>query len=443
MSFALSILDTDLAWIHKTFPGYPVFTFFVKALYTVTGSLSSAFAATGGLSVYIIILFSCRILRIPLISLEGVLLAFIIFVNPFIWLMSNRFMPDLLGTATALAIFHFFVTGDFKPGNVRFGWLAIGLLAGIKLSYLPLIIIPAAFALFNRNWISSLWLIFGILIWLLPLILMAGPDGFTELLSFETKAPFTDFSSTSNQDGFLQRVLNLFQYIWADGLGGAWSDRHWILWVFSAGLVLTLFAGIFIFVDFDYPKQKMLIASASLLLYIVSVLLTEENYFHPRNTLPLLPFFCMVMAYGVIFFLINFNTLIVKVSILFFLVGASVHGGIIAWSHKKPSALAQLSEEIAKEKSDSLYIVANNEIRNYLKTRKIKASFILPEETPEKLEEAKAKKIIIIGTDGNILGNEGRYRNFVHDPYTNRNWPNIDVYTNFSWQNDVNNNNKP
>ena len=80
-------------------------------------------------------------------------MSIIIFFNPMIWLMGNRYMPDLMGLALVSAILCFFILPQSRKGNLFAGFFLTGILLGTRLSYFPLVLIP-----FFKNLLPSIGL---------------------------------------------------------------------------------------------------------------------------------------------------------------------------------------------------------------------------------------------------------------------------------------------
>ncbi len=153
LRFALSVADEyDIAALQPHFPGYPLFWAAAELFYLPTGSFSTSFALVGGLATLGLVWALLRLWGRPLRSVEGTALAGVVALNPLLWLMGNRYMPDLLGTAWAVATLAMLMrawNGD-GPGRRRaalVGVLLAGLLAGLRLSYLPLVVIPVLLVL--------------------------------------------------------------------------------------------------------------------------------------------------------------------------------------------------------------------------------------------------------------------------------------------------------
>jgi len=122
LRFALSITDYDITKMQPHFPGYPVYCFLAKTIYFFTKSFAITFSILGGVAVFFIIFFILKILKINLESVSGLLLSGIVFFNPFIWLMSNRYMPDLFGLALAISSY-FFLSVEKNHKNILIGFI--------------------------------------------------------------------------------------------------------------------------------------------------------------------------------------------------------------------------------------------------------------------------------------------------------------------------------
>ena len=152
----------------------------------------------GGISIFIVIHFTCKLARIELNSLAGLFCSAIIFFNPLLWLLSNRYMPDIFGAAIMVATLYFLTL--YKDFNYRLmiGAFLTGILAGTRLSYLPVLIVPAALAVYNSE--TRIYFLYsfviGIIVWLLPFIWVTGWDDLLLAASNQTIGHFTDFGGT-------------------------------------------------------------------------------------------------------------------------------------------------------------------------------------------------------------------------------------------------------
>ena len=139
LRFALSLIDYDISKLQPHFPGYFVHHIIIKSIYLLTSNTGLSFGIVGGLSIYICILSLLKIFSVSLNSQKGLFITLFIFFNPLIWLMSNRYMPDILGLAFLSLSFYYLI--NFQ-NNFYLGPLFFGLLSGLRLSYIPFLIFP-------------------------------------------------------------------------------------------------------------------------------------------------------------------------------------------------------------------------------------------------------------------------------------------------------------
>ncbi len=132
LRFALSIVDYDVTKLQPHFPAYPVFCFVAKLLYILIGRYALAFSIIGGVSVTCIIYFTLKIAKIESSTILGKILILVLFMNPLLWLMSNRYMPDAMGLACLLASLYFMMVQDQNENKSVLCRISIGyFLAGI------------------------------------------------------------------------------------------------------------------------------------------------------------------------------------------------------------------------------------------------------------------------------------------------------------------------
>jgi hypothetical protein len=443
LRFALAVFDQyDLASLQPHFPGYPVFCFIAKALYFLTGNFSISFSIIGGVSLFFIIYYLLRLLSLPLLSLEGILVTLFIFFNPMIWIMSNRFMPDLAGLAVMIAAFYYLIPDSYRTNDIYRGWFLTGILAGVRLSYMPFLIIPCFYAFFTRKkyFLSLAFFISGIIVWLLPMILHSG--GLSELIQLgivQTKGHFYDFGGTMfTENNWVMRILRMIQAIWADGLGGYWIDRNFALVFNSVGIILTLIFGFFIMLSFNHPRQKILVLLLSCALYALWVLFFQNIIYNSRHILPLIPFLSILIAYGIIYFLVNFNFLYVKVLMLTFLLFNIFLTVVLAVQHTYPTAVAQVKDYLINKSitDDKLTIVSIPLVNDFLEAQRVNALFIPVHQ--DSIQEAKTRirslkqekqRFIMIGDLNGLISDKPVNRlHFHHNPYVNRVWFDLNVY---------------
>ncbi|HEX8545498.1 MAG TPA: hypothetical protein VF691_00975 [Cytophagaceae bacterium] len=428
--FTLGVINFDISAFHPHFPSYPVFCCLAKMCYYVTDRFSVAFSILGGSSLFIIIVYALKILSVPLKSLEGGLTAALLFFNPMIWVMSNKFMPDLLGVALLMASLYYLLCDP--KGNkyhIWLGYFLAGLLGGVRLSYLPFLFIPIVYGLLeNKRYFSSLSMLsVGILIWIVPMLLHTGWEPMMSMTHLQSQSHFSDFGGAFYKHSNIgTRVVRLAQSLWADGLGAYWSGRNWVTILLSIAIVPFLFFGAMILLSFDFSLRKVAVISFSCTFFGLWVLLFQNIIYDSRHILPFIPFLVIVICYGIIYFLVNFNTYFTKVTLTIVLICYLYIGLSAALQHMKPSAIAQINTHLAqKEKNAELNIVSIPMVNFYLAKQGVKAHFFSAAKDVEKIKKLKGN-IIIVGNFEHLVSAEPRARyTFKHDPYINRIWPQI------------------
>lgn len=442
LRFALSVFDQfDLQSLQPHFPGYPIFCFIAKIFFIILGNFSIVFSIIGGISVYVIIIYVLKLLKIPLLSLEGVLTAIFIFFNPMIWIMSNKYMPDLAGVAVTIAAFSYLVPDSYKSKDVFIGWFLTGILAGLRLSYIPFLIIPCLYAFFTKKKYlqSIIFLSLGILFWLVPVVIDTGWDNLMEIAKRQSIGHFYDFGGTAfTESEYWTRFVRLIQSIWADGLGGYWVGRNPALLITSVGMLVCFFFGFLILMSFGFEVSKVGVTIGSLVVYSLWVYFFQNIIYNSRHVLPLIPFFLILASYGVIYFLVNYNYLFVKVLTLLFILGNIFFTVILAVQHTNPTAIAQVKEYIVRSKptDEEITIVSIPLINDFLAAQKVSANYISVHQDSVSyyrkiISNIKSGNMILIGGerfDGLMNKRPMNTIHFEHNPYVNRIWADIYVY---------------
>lgn len=221
LRFALSMVDYNVAKLQPHFPAYPVFCWTAKLFYAIIRRYALAFSLLGGLSTFFTIFFTLKIAKIQSTTSLGKTAIFVIFMNPLLWLMGNRYMPDTMGVACLLASLYFTTlqTESRKHDLLCYtncvGFLLAGILLGIRLSYLPLLV-PALFVRLKRP--ERLKYIIagaiGILVWLIPLLWITGWNALITAAQTQSQGHFSDFGGTvSTHPELWFRLIKLFESV--------------------------------------------------------------------------------------------------------------------------------------------------------------------------------------------------------------------------------------
>lgn len=433
LRFALSVYEYDITKLQPHFPGYPIFSFFAKFIYFFIGNMGVTFSLIGGMSTFCIIYFLLKIADLKPNSPDGYFMTFLILLNPLLWLISNRYMPDIMGLAISISSLHFLLNSENNKHKVLFGFFLFGILAGIRLSYLPLLFIPAGYHLITKKEKIKLFLMFsiGCLIWLIPMISITGFNDLWVFALDHTSGHFNDYGGTIyTENNWTLRLTSFFRSIWADGFAGYWNHRSWITLIISFYLIY-FFKGVFNNYKKIYKNNKIILYS--ILLYIIWVLLFQNIIFKTRHILPVLTILILMLSLGQTFTKLKSEKFkrYIHISYFSFLLSASL---ILVLQHKKPSAIAQLKSQFIKKETRPT-IITIPLINYYLRSGGLKTVFINAE------DQKKIGKFIESDFNGQAFM-IGDFRNsfkhnfkitkdttFYHNPYVNRMWSELDIYS--------------
>lgn len=450
LRFALSVTDAyDVVALQPHFPGYPAFWLVAKALYLATERFAVAFSLIGGIAIFVVIYYALHILalvapdeqeRDPLLRPAGGVLAGLIFFNPLMWLMGNRYMPDLMGLAGALAAFYYLAVtlqkGREAHRMAAVGLLLTGLLAGLRLSYLPLLLPPVLLVLARKKHRLRLvgWGAAGVVVWLIPMVLDTGWPELLAVARRQTVGHFTEFGGTIQTDPQLGRRLTGFlEGLWADGLGGYWTGRHPITGLVGLGFLGVFGVGARRVVRARDAQFLWTLIGLTWVVYAVWIGLYQNVIYKSRHVLPLLPFVLLVAALGADT-LLRRRRYIYRVAVSLFLASCVVVTGVLIVQHRQPSAVAQAEMYIqtyADRHEEPLYVVSIPLVNDYLAAHKIEARFLSVESPADRRQARRAAgtaPLIVVGTYPQLLQAAPDQRHvFYHNPYVNRMWSEIEV----------------
>ena len=431
LRFALGIQDYSIINLQPHFPGYPIFIFFAKIVFFFSNSLGITFSIMGGISIFIIIHFTCKLARIELNSPAGIFCSAIIFFNPLLWILSNRYMPDTFGAAIMVAALYFLILHNNFNHKLMVGTFLIGILAGTRLSYLPALIVPVAFAIYKSKTRKNLLYSFvlGNIIWLLPLVWVTGWNDLIIAASKQTIGHFTDFGGTLiTENNWSLRLKNFSSSIWADGFGGYLAGRHWLTIILSTlfAFILMLSANTII-KDFQSNDVTKLLFY-SLIVYSIWILFFQNVIYKSRHVIPIIIVLLYFLAVGKgtsfwenrtsYFFSSLYITTLVFVSI------------ILVNQHRSPSAISKLKDNLISMDSNDK-IVCIPLVKYYLETHGINANYIDissidKNNIPNNLDDA-----IIIGNHPDLFNDTFQVisdSSYYHNPYVNRMWSEIHTF---------------
>jgi len=441
LRFALAASEFDVATLRPHFPGYPVFCFLVRVLYTTSGSLSFSFSLMGGLSIFAIIYFSEKMVEAFWPTIKSGWLGALLFLNPFLWLMSNRYMPDLTGLAVLMAATWLFSKSWMEKGDrslIGFG-IAAGLLAGGRLSYVPFLL-PAVLAVFlkKNSWRPILFFLtaglIASLLWLIPMVVDAGWRPLLEAAQQQSGGHFNEWGGTvlSTSQSYGLRLLKMIQYTWADGLGGWWPGRHWVIPLLSglASGVVWLFLNIKGTQGIPSKKAVVWIIAAALLTYAVWIFFFQNVLYKPRHLMPLLSFVLLLPVARFVYFYEK-QKFLAPVLLAVMLIANAILTFSLVRQHQQPTAIAQAQEYLSQNSGPGDVIVSTELIGYYLDKHRTVRARCYPFEAENSIARAWQRGATLYSTarlEGVIGEPPSRVLRFYHNPYINRLWPEVMLY---------------
>ena len=436
LRFALSIFDRySLKDLQPHFPGYPVFCFLGSLIYMVTGSLANTFSIIGSIATFIIIYFSILLTGFKQYSWQFYILILLIIINPMLWIMSNRYMPDLLGLSIAIASFYMLTSN--KSNNINIGSFLFGILLGTRLSYFPLLVIPYfqlfAKGSFKSNLLLIFYMISGCLIWLIPMVWITGFQDLIYVAQNQTIGHFSDFGGTMiTENSWKNRIEFFIHTIWGDGLGGYWGGRSiYTLWLSLFMIPMIILAYQWLIKNISNNK-RIKILFLSIIIYSVWALCFQNIIYKSRHIMPIVYFITILFSFGQIY--VSNKKKYLKVFTIIFLLLSSIISANLISQHKNPTAIAKIRNHL-NSIDGPITIISNPLINYYLTSTDFKGAFINIENKDINQAINKSIKsdiVLMIGDYHHILDNKFTINldtTYYHNPYVNRMWSTIKTYS--------------
>ncbi|MYA24149.1 MAG: hypothetical protein F4Z30_15810 [Gemmatimonadetes bacterium] len=426
LRFALGVVDFDVAKLQPHFPAYPVFCFLAKAIYALTDRYAVAFAMLGGAATFGIIYFALGIAQIKITTPLGLIAVLLLFFNPLLWLMSNRYMPDAMGVAGVLACCYF--VAKQESGKAGLGFFIAGISLGVRLSYAPMLLVPLLLRLKERG--PRLQFVAagaaGVAVWLIPLIANTGWTELVKAAQTQTQGHFADFGGTvATEPDFALRSIGLFESIWADGFGLYWEGRHVVTACTTVALLGIMVA------NWRAVDRSVLLSApfVGCVLYLGWIFLFQNVVHKSRHVLPLLPFLALIPAFACAQIATHGPRFFRLVVIAFFLCYGYVTLHLVV-QHKELTAIAQIHQYLAAKKSDALHIASVPLIKYYLASQALRAVYI-PVRDQGDLDALDAldgtAELVVIGSP--LQDRVPKVtKTFYHNPYVNRMWSELTLY---------------
>ena len=447
LRFYLSGIDYNVIDGRPHFPGYPVYCFILKLTYIITGSIEYSFSIIGGFSIFLIIYFTNKLYYL-FSKKNNYVLIFILFFNPLLWIMSNRFMPDILGLACLIsATFHFVKFVKIKEDkSLIYLAISIALLFGVRLSYIPFLI-PLIYLLYfdYKSFIKlTLYTFFITLFWFLPWIYISGFYDIINLALHDVNGHFNEWGGTvySGSSSLVHRLNMTLKSIFADGFGFWHTDRHYLTFLNLIFLVPFLLSGcFFMLLKFKKNNKLFCIIFSCLFLYFIWIILYQNVVYKPRHIIPLIPFLALIISYG--FKKIVIHKLIMLKYIIFIIIFFPYLLASIKVNHQHiniRSSLSQMHNFIQNQSDKNILVISDNLKVNYFKKnyysfnkeRRQPINYITTDKYYKNnnvLSVSEEDQIILstieLPSQSFKLVNKNH---FFHNPYVNRLWDHLILY---------------
>ena len=435
LRFALSAQNYDVLNNQPHFPGYPVYCFLLSLLYFLTNSLPISTSLIGGISVFFIIYFTQKI-NFKIFKRYSIFLFFIIFFNPFLWLMSNRYMPDLLGLSILVSGIYYIIKNQShsSPINLFKFAISLALLSGVRISYLPFFL-PILFLLkiSDLKYIISISFLF-FLIWFIPWIYITDLSDLINTAINDSRGHFFRWGGTvmSDNSSFQTRFIKIIESISADSLGMWWNQRHWITFINSMFLIpFLIYSIIIILKNKIYSNRSFIIIASCFTSYFLWVYFFQNIVYKPRHLMPFIPMFCFLISFSYAFTKNKIKNIVLRNILVLILVPYIFITLKLVTQHTNPSTISQLSSYI-QDSSSQKKIIISHHLMNYYFSKTIDESIIY---LNKKSYQSKSKhyynnnyRIFSTSELNNKEYNLLSVNRFYHNPYVNKLWSSLTLY---------------
>ena len=436
LRFALAANDYDVLSNRPHFPGYPLYCFILSSFYSLLGSLGFAFSLIGGISVFILIYFTGKTYQL-MTSKESYLPGIILFFNPFVWIMSNRYMPDLMGLSLlAMGIYYFinYIKSNELKSLIFLGF-SLGYLSGVRLSYLPFFLPVVVLFLKTKTLKPFLFSsIIFFLVWFVPWIIFTDINSLYEVALNDAHGHFYRWGGTvlSHDADFSLRVQKIIEALFADSLGFWWTDRNWMTIINTVFLSFPILITLLSFrLIYQKNKKEVVLIMLCLLCYFLWVLFFQNVVYKPRHMMPFIPFTVLILVWGI-------DQICAKIDMKWALVFCSfllgpyiIISSKLTTQHKEPSALAQIKNFIENNASDKTIVVSNS-LKNYYFRKSIDSNIVyLSDDNYQSRINNYYQQGYTIYSTFSLSSKNFQFKSktdFYHNPYVNKLWSSLRIY---------------
>jgi len=434
LRFALSASNYNILEARPHFPGYPVYCFLLIFIYNIIGNIGISFSIIGGISIFLIAIYCIKIISLYSKKINY-FIALIVFINPFMWLMSNRYMPDIFGLSLLIIGIYFFLRilkFEYKKDYLILG-AVLALLAGVRLSFIPFFI-PIVF-LFNNKKVIYLFIsgLIFLLTWLIPLIYITGVEELINLFINDSRGHFFSWGGTvmSSNVTLDQRLMKIFEFTFVDGFSFWKLERNWITVINTILIAFYLYHFISGIKKHHFKSniKEIKLILLCILSYFLWIYFFQNISYKARHILPFIPIICVILAISIkkLYNGRKYN----KVITLLFITTHFYITYFLVNQHISPSAISQINKTISNEKNNNIVVVSDG-LKNYFWNKSNNKNILFLNKNKINSSEIQnyinsgcvvysSNKIENINCDFEIL-------NFYHNPHVNRLWSHLRMY---------------
>lgn len=396
VQFALAIKDYSIVVHQPHPPGYPIYIFFGRIIDTFvdnpTKSLIFLSVLFGSLSIIPVYLLTEKFFNKDIATLSSIILS----LTPAHLLFSEVAMTDIVSLFFVTTTIYLLYLGIEPKKYLYIGSFVLGITAGIRATDIILVFILFIVLSYRRKLkefvLSTILMVVGILVWLIPIII---DTGFDALVNVEkSQFEYNKNVSTINQglSVTLERMFGLF----IDG----WS---YILYIFILITLIYIVLKIFRDGKINYISDRRFIFIAVWLLIYLVYSISNNDLYISRYLLPQFVPLSIIFACSMVKILdltqkkpikILFSTIFVMLIIL---MGSQAITGAYAISTTKPAPV-QAAELIKKSYNPEDIIIVAKDSNRHFQYYLPNFTFLRFEDTPDKINNYINKTIISEGS---------------------------------------------
>ena len=441
LRFALSATEFDVINNKPHFPGYPVFVALLQCVHAMFNSVALSFSLLGAVATTGIAFALIELVRLNKLKINRIVILILLIFNPLIWVMGNRYMPDLMGLCVLHWCLVFLLKSLEERDDSAVKWplilgLASSILCGIRLSYLPFLI-PGIVLLAHprRFFLAVLSFVTMSSLWLGLWIEDVGLSEFIQMAGRDARGHFTQWGGTvySTEVTLLGRLAGAFESLFAHGLGIWMPGRSASIVINSVVLSVLFSVGGWSF----WQERKRKVSSALLIwltccmCYAFWAFFFQNITYKPRHVLPLLTPMMFVLASGVEHIRQRGQGLWGSRWTEVILMAYVFCGIQIGVQHIQPAAIDQLRDRIVASPPNAIVHCPDGLIRYYLKESTPHRTFRFAKNAGELKQVLLADKEVSILSMTRLSHLEDydlQTHSFHHNPYVNRLWSTLVLF---------------